>query len=308
MLPQTEELRIETSTCCNYHCLFCPRDSFTRKKEVMSNALFEKIVDQAKKEMPDLKFISITGYGEFFFDPGWRKKLICARRLFSKVHIITNLSLTDYTDLDILLKYATDIRISAYALDDDTYRLIHRPSTGIHYDEIQNKILYLITHKQRHVNIILNYIEIPANKHQTEDWIAFWRDKADLLEAWRPHNWIEGKAYRHLCTHREPSCYRPFSGPVQVLADGRVNLCCFDYNGELIIGDASRDSFNDIYNSDTMRYIREYHREKQADVIPQCRVCDQRNCLDCRAKELLFNSKFNVYDRLKAKAADFNRL
>ena len=37
-IPNTHEVRIETSTLCNAACVFCPwpTDGFTRKKEVMS--------------------------------------------------------------------------------------------------------------------------------------------------------------------------------------------------------------------------------------------------------------------------------
>jgi MoaA/NifB/PqqE/SkfB family radical SAM enzyme len=307
MLPDTEELRIETSTLCTYGCVFCPRDSFRRRKMAMECSLFEKILMKAKEQLPGIKYLSITGYGEIFADITWKEKIKTASSLFNRIHIITNLSLLETGDLDFLLTHVTDIRISAYAMQDSVYQRVHNPPPGTRLESIKEKIIYLIENRDREQKIILNYIETGLNEEETEKWIGFWREKADLLEVWRPHNWIDGREYRNKCAHREPGCYRPFSGPIQVLADGRVNLCCFDYNGELIIGDLNKQDFHEIYEGRELRGIRELHKNGYADSIPQCEKCDQRNCVQCRSRELIYNSHFTGRERVTARSGDFEQ-
>jgi hypothetical protein len=304
-MTRTEEVRIETSTLCSFHCLFCPRDSFKRKPEVMPTGIFNRILVRLKTEVPHLGYLTLAGYGEFGLDPDWAVKLELAHQYYPKIHLITNLSAFTGAGLDKVLASVTDLRISAYAMDEAVYSKVHRPPDGIHYNDIQAKILYLINHKRPGQHVILNYLDIDENKAQTAAWIAYWKDKADLIEVWRPHNWVQGRQYRTLCDHRSQDCSRPFSGPIQILVDGRVQLCCFDYNGESIIGDAIKQSFYDIYDSEALKSIQARHLAKNADAVPLCRFCDQRNCLVCRSTELLFNSRFDKKARLSANAADF---
>ena len=308
MFTTTHEIRIETSTLCNYHCKVCPRDSFIRKREVMPNTLFDRIMEKTLEELPHIEHLTISGFGEFSTDKAWQYKIKKGASCFKKLNIITNLSLFDFPDLEFLLEYVTDIRISLYGLSEEVYKKIHNPPKNIHFLELKEKILFLNNKKKANQAILLNYIEIPENKDQTADWIEFWKNKVDLIEVWRPHNWITGKGYRKACTHRVSTCGRPFKGPVQVQVDGTVNVCCFDYNGELLIGDLKNQGFHEIFYNDEMKRIQEYHRTGKADSLNQCRVCDQRNCSDCKSKQMLYNSKFNIHERINLTSTEYENL
>lgn len=308
MFTTTHEIRIEPSTLCNYHCIVCPRESLVRKREVMPDGLFDMIIEKTKAELPHIEHLTISGFGEFATDKSWKHKIEKGSGFFKALHIITNLSLPGFKDLEFLLHYVSDIRISLYALSEEVYRKIHNPPKNIHYDDLQSKILFLVNRKKAGQRILLNYIEIPENENQTVNWIDFWKDKVDLLEVWKPHNWINGKEYRFSCSHRVPTCGRPHKGPIQVQVDGTVNVCCFDYNGELLIGDLKTQSFHNIFFSKEMEKIQDYHREGKADILPQCRVCDQRNCADCKSRHLLYNSKFDRKERINLTSTEYEKL
>lgn len=308
MFTTTHEIRIEPSTLCNYHCIVCPRESFTRKREVMQDELFDTILEKTKTELPCIKHLTISGFGEFATDKSWRYKIEKGARYFHALHVITNLSLLDFKDLEFLLTHVTDIRISLYGLSEKVYRYIHNPPNNIHYEHLRDKIVFLTSRKKTGQRVLLNYIEIPENKDQTRKWINFWEEKVDLIEVWKPHNWIRGKGYRISCSHRIPTCGRPYKGPIQVQVDGTVNVCCFDYNGELFIGDLKTQSFTDIFLGPRMKKIQEYHSEGKADMLPQCRVCDQRNCTKCKSKQLLYNSKFSIQERINLTSTEYEKL
>lgn len=61
-------IEIETSTCCNWTCAYCPNSFFTRKKEFMPQRLFIEILEKAS-DYPHIKFISLHGYNEPTIDP-----------------------------------------------------------------------------------------------------------------------------------------------------------------------------------------------------------------------------------------------
>ena len=102
-----------------------------------------------------------------------------------------------------------------------------------------------------------------------------WGNKVDELEVWRPHNWTYGKKYREVISKKK-TCGRPFSGPVQIQADGKMIVCCFDFNGELEVGDTYEKSIEFILKDQPFEAIRWAHsRGSFNDSI--CESCDQRN-------------------------------
>jgi len=308
MFTKTNEIRIETSTICNYRCQICARDTFRRKQEIISNQLFDSIVAKAHCELPHVNIATISGFGEFSADPQWRHKILIVSKNFERIHIVTNISLLNQEDLSFLLGHISDIRISTYGLDETTYKAVHNSPPSITYKAIHESIQFLIQNKNPHQRIILNYIEVDANRHQTADWISYWRKKVDLIEVWKPHNWIDSKYYRDIDIQRLPTCGRPFNGPIQIQVDGTVNVCCFDYNGKMVIGDLKSESFTEIFNGDRMKSIQELHADNNADQLPLCKICDQRNSHKSKATNIIYNSRFPINKRIHATSTEYDLL
>jgi hypothetical protein len=283
----------------------CPRESFTRKKEAMSNSLFDSIIVKAKNKIPSIRYLTISGFGEFATDPGWRDKIEKGASAFERLHVITNCSLFDTSDLDFLLAHVTDVRVSVYGTDEESYVNVHRPPSGATYSSVEKNIRYLREHKSPKQRIVLNYIEVRENASKTGEWIDRWEGYVDLLEVWKPHNWIRGKEYRTPCAHRLQTCGRPYNGPVQVQVDGTVNLCCFDYNGELVIGDLNTEGFTEIFEGNRMIRYQHLHETGSADAIPQCRVCDQRDCNPCKSVNVVYNSGFDTLERVGRTSTEY---
>jgi len=254
----------------------CARDTFTRPREIMSDELFTAIIDKAKAELPELEICTVSGFGEFAADPRWPEKLALARRSYPRVHIVTNLSLVPDDLLPTLAELATEIRISISATDDETYRKIHCPPAGISFEIIEGRIRRLADLAGPGLEVKLTCSELEENREQIPGWIDYWSQRLDKLEVWRPHNWIDAKCFRSRLGSRLASCGRPASGPIQVQVDGTVNICCFDYNGLLLIGDLKKQSFLEILEGPEMARIRRLHREGLADRLKPCSVCDQR--------------------------------
>ena len=241
----TREVRIETSTHCNYSCLVCARDTLKRPRTVMSSDLFLRIVDQLEGRVSQLELCTVSGFGELATDPDWKLKLRLARERFEQVHVVTNLSLIKERDLEQLASLATEVRVSLYADDEATFQRAHRPRGAVTFETIVSHLEQLIDLHARPF-LSLTCCEIEQNRHQIERSIARWEAKVDHLEVWRPHNWVQVRRYRTLAPDWLPSCGRPTGGPIQVQVDGTVNVCCFDYNGEMVIGDSGVQSLREI--------------------------------------------------------------
>src|SRR6056297_301459 len=93
-VTSTNEVRIEISTSCNYRCVFCPQlKSFKRKREIMSNELFQFLLLKVKRECPQITDLTLSGLGEAATDNQLLEKVEYAKTLNYKVHILTNGSL-----------------------------------------------------------------------------------------------------------------------------------------------------------------------------------------------------------------------
>jgi hypothetical protein len=294
----TREVRVETSTCCNYRCVMCARDALTRAQTTMPNALFERIVQRVRAEQPQVELCTVSGFGELATDGEWRDKLRLARASFPAVHVVTNLSLIEGADLELLATLATEVRVSLYADDEESFQRIHRPRGHVTQAEIAARIEALSAWRSRGLVLSVTCCALDENAASIERWIERWEGRVDHLEVWRPHNWIHARRYREVAAPRLPSCGRPASGPIQVQVDGTLNVCCFDFDGEMVIGDLGRQSLAEIYDGAPLRRIRELHAEGRADELPLCAICDQRDPPEVRQGYLLHCSGSEPEERI----------
>jgi radical SAM protein with 4Fe4S-binding SPASM domain len=116
------------------------------------------------------------------------------------------------------------------------------------------------------------------HKESVSDIRRTWEKYADYLEVWRPHNWGGMKTFREV-NQRKKTCGRPFSGPVQIQADGSVIPCCFLTNSEIILGNVNDDSIKDILNGFEYARLRKAHNDGNLDGYA-CKMCDQLNVND----------------------------
>ena len=297
----SKEARIEPSTHCNYNCIFCPRDEMTRLKESMTMDSYLKILDKLQN-YPHIELITLSGYGEPFMDQTLIDKVQAAKDRGYQVHIVTTGSLLDEEKLDRLIKTEIDeMRFSFYSNYPGTYAKVHSKNL---YDKCKNNILYLLENRTN-TKVIVEYLVLEDNRDEYEDWKTYWIDKADVVEAWNPHNWADlHYAYRTLDLDNRRSCGRPFSGPYQIQVDGTMNVCCFDYDNQLIIGNILTDSLEDIFSSPRMNYIREKHKANEYSGLV-CDVCDQ---LQPHDNALVFTNAMDYEKRVNSTSSGLDAL
>jgi radical SAM protein with 4Fe4S-binding SPASM domain len=67
-------------------------------------------------------------------------------------------------------------------------------------------------------------------------------------------------------------CVSPFDSVV-ILSDGRVPLCCLDYNAETQMGDVNESSISDVWNGDAFRRVRQLHLANGRRSMATCTDC-----------------------------------
>ena len=256
----------------------------------MPTDLFRSILKRVASEVSGIHRCTISGFGEFSMDPDWVHKLEIARRYFNEsLHVITNLAgVHDSRQIAALSRLATEIRISINATTPEVFCRVHCTENSAAFAHQEYVIRELARLKPAGHLLRLSFVAVKENIHQYKEWITRWQHVVDEIEVWQPHNWVDGRSYRAPSPRRLHTCGRPFHGPLQVQVDGTMNVCCFDYNGELLIGDLRVSSFDEILSGEKMSHIRSHHRDGNADRLAPCRLCDQRDLPAERQKYLLY--------------------
>jgi len=265
------EVRIENTNLCNAKCTVCARDKLRRPLTTMSLGAFRKLVDQVK--YMGAETISVFGFGEPLLDMQLAGKIRYCTDKGLKTFITTNSSVLDVRRSEELIDAGlSHIRFSAHGLYKD-YEKVHR---GIKFDMFLRHTMNFIKMSKGLVTISVS--AIPLHGESIAEFISFWKPGKliDYLEIWKPHNWTSTKDYRGKTTKRKKTCGRPFSGPLQIQADGTMIVCCFDYNGKMVVGDTNTESIESILKGAKFKAIREKHRSGNLYDLP-CENCDQLN-------------------------------
>lgn len=306
MIPKNNEIRFEVTTHCNYNCTMCARNSLKRKLETMDLYTFKLILRKILNETNQYNVCTFSGFGEPLLDKGLTEKIRFALTKNLKVLILTNGSLLDK---NLFIKFnqlgVESVRISLYGNSEQTYYNIHGK---LAFKQIKKTILEILDIPKRRTKLLLTYNVLDGiNEFETQEWIDFWKNKADLIEVWTPHNWVDEKNYRLLQTERLKTCGRPFNGPIQIQVDGTVVICCFDYNGELYLGDLKIKSLEEIFNSFNFRDIAEFHKTGKFEGSGLiCENCDQRNA--SKKDIMIYSSKFKPEERIKKFSTSYKEI
>jgi hypothetical protein len=277
------ECRIENTNLCNAFCTVCPRSELTRDKAIMPDAHFFNLVAQAKALGANT--ISVFGFGEPLMDPRIDSKIKHCTDLGLETFITTNASMLG-TDLSARLLKAGlgSVRFSAHGTF-DYYNKVHR---GLSWNDTMKNIFNFIAmnnkrfgHKCR-----VEVTSMPMNGQAMEDIVRFWEPHIDGMQVWKPHNWAGVKKFR-VGERKLKTCGRPETGPVQINADGKMMVCCMDFDAELTVGDTYTSSIEDILKGERFNEIRRKHESGDLSGLI-CDKCDQLYALD--ESPLLYSS------------------
>jgi len=300
MIPSNNDLRIEVTTHCNYNCCICPRDKLTRKKETMSLDIFKHLFNKVAAETNQYDTLTFPGLGEPLLDSGLVDKIRYAKSKKSdlKVLILTNGSLLTVDKFKELEDVGvTSIRVSFYANSPETYLKVHGVNDLDTFNRVKENLSSIAKIKNKTQLLLTFNIVEGINQKCVDSWVKYWKEKVDLIEVWRPHNWVDGRNCRKIQKEKLKTCGRPEQGPLQIQVDGTINMCCFDFDGKLTLGDLKTQSLKEIFNSDIFKLICQCHETgnfKNSGLI--CKNCDQRN-ID-KSDVMEYNSKFNIKERI----------
>ena len=267
-------VRIETTNACNSSCVMCPHGQMTRPIGIMDQNLYEKIVRECADNR--VKTLHLHNFGEPLIDKRLPERIAFAKKLgIRKVKFFTNASLLNKEKAEALLDAGADeIKISVDGGSKETFEAIR---VSLNYDTVAANIAGLVECRNkrglRKPVVKLNFVVREDNKHEMKSFAEKWRRIADSISFDEEHNWsVQGmfdkeKEVLHACLR----IWNTFT----VLWDGRVALCCLDYDGKEILGDLHDQSIKEIWTNNRLSQIRKYHITRNFSGIPLCKTCSK---------------------------------
>jgi MoaA/NifB/PqqE/SkfB family radical SAM enzyme len=237
----------------------------------MSQDLFEKIIEECR-EFP-LQAIEPFIQGDPFSDPDILPRLEHIRRRLpkTKLRLYTNGYGMSPKKIDALLDLGIDhLFVSINTLDHERYRTV----MGIPLKRTLDNLDYLTDpiRKQRAARKITfrmtrlgdttleeqdTFIQYCKNKGVRGFVVGLFNYKGDV------HSSLPVPSYG--CEH---------VNRLDILATGRVTLCCMDQDGEYGWGDASNMSVLELYRHPAARRYREFHASGRRREIEPCGTCN----------------------------------
>jgi Iron-sulfur cluster-binding domain/Radical SAM superfamily len=252
-----EIVQIESTNICNAKCVFCPRDDMERKQGVMDMALFRKVADECAAL--GITHVRMHNYGEAFVDRQLVEKVRYAKSIgIAEVGLISNGSLITEAAAHGMVEAGLDaINISVDAAGKEVFE---KTRVGLKYDKVVANI-------ERRPKLILSFVR-QDNSNEERAFIEHWGAKADKIHITDLHNWAG--TLNHESDVNFP-CYRPWL-TFTVLWDGRVSLCCADFDGRTVLGDLRTQTIREVWNGEPYRKVRRAHLDHGGPDI--CQSCD----------------------------------
>jgi radical SAM protein with 4Fe4S-binding SPASM domain len=236
-------INIETTTCCNRRCSYCPNSIYERSlkknENLMSEEMYIKIIN-------DLKKIKFTGRisPHFFGEPLIDERLV---RLMKFTHdILPKVKLVIFSNADPLdtnlLEKLYNVGVSRYVIT------LH--GNEKHKEKIRNKI-----------NDLKKFVKI--NKLHIDFNLINFTEKTKLSNR---GGLVKIKETTKKCSYQNPT------NPLVINYKGDVLLCCNDYFGSICFGNITTDYLLDIWNRDEFKKIRKEISRKifKLDICKKC--------------------------------------
>lgn len=288
MNDRLDVISIENTTLCGANCIMCPRERFLFHGQTMSQALFEKCVDQAVDL--GISLLNFCGFGDACCDKDFGKKLKYVKMKYPDILVgLTNTChRIEGEMLDLVCDYVDQLQISMYGIKKETYESIHRGS--LHFEQIKKNIDNLINRSNR-PKIFMEFLYMPENADDLNMWRDYYEPRVDRCDVWKIQNWA---GYIE-----DPDRERPFTSCIKIRslnglyirADGSVSMCCIDYNRQFILGNMNEKQLRDIIQSDDVVEIQKMNEDGRIAKYGICKNCDQ---IHDRSDALLYSSDKNM--------------
>ena len=266
---------IEPHNICNLKCAMCPLEKMNRNPEQMSMKLFKKIVDQA--EELGCSTITLQVYSEPLMDTFLIDRIKYIKSKGIEAGFFTNATLLDEKMADKILNSGLDfIKFSVDAGNKEDYEKIR---IGGDWETVKSNIISFYKKREelklKKPKITVFMVKQDSNKKDIKSYKDLWDNYSDEINIADVDNRAEADiSESFLKKYSRPyPCFTPRH--LTVLSNGKLVMCCLDYDGKAVLGDLKKQTLKEIMNSEEFKKIKYLHHSFQGDKIDMCKKCER---------------------------------
>lgn len=278
-----QQIDLEATNACNLKCPICPQPKQTRKIGVLSFDLARKIIIEVNKYGLERMCLSVIGepfLNKDFFDIS---RYAAASGKIKHKFISTNGLLMDRNVSEELLTSGLDkIIISIDGASKETYQKVR---VGGDFDRVVNNVLGFLEARKKHNKVkpglALQIIRMDETRQEIDSFKNFWisrighQDQLDVKEHFTWAGKVENRSVnRKFRIKVKTPCVVYLWSNMVIHWNGDITACCYDSNGELVLGNAQKDSIYDIWHGEKYRKLRSAHLQGLIQNIPVCANCE----------------------------------
>ena len=297
---------IETTNACNMRCEMCPRTTMmTRPIATMDEDTFINIVEQiepfsdskwrewerfiernygiSKNDMSENHFflyiipkvIQLHGYGDPLLD----------RNMHKHVKILTESGIPTYfscnpsninigRSIKMIENGLSYIKYSIESVNDVRHKEIRGSASN--FTHSYKKILQLLDLKKENgYNTVFIITMLDLNKPWQVEEFKKLKETFDGLDVYiyfksEDQQWYRKEYHETKSIHWSEFCKHPWMS-MTIKSNGEAAMCMEDYNNEIILGDAKKESLYDIWNGEKYAIFRKDH----FDLTPGLKCTEQ---------------------------------
>jgi len=256
--PVLLSANLELTNRCNLRCTFCPTADgrMARPRGMMDEALFRRALDGAGP----LEFALLFQWGEPLLHPRFAALAADAAARGIRTLVTTNGTLLDDRRIGALL----DARLDRVTVSIDGDAATHEAVRGIPLARTKDALRRLVAARDAAGSttaVDVSMVVAPETERAVESFRREFEGTVDRVQT--IPLLVRGE--------RRTRCREPWRGGLVVLQDGRTTVCCVDHDGELAVGDATKERLVDVWNGPRMRALRRAH--VTGDLPPLCAGC-----------------------------------
>lgn len=243
LIDKPRRIIVENTNLCNLDCSFCPNSKMKRPKGVMPYEKFCRIVNECHRF--DIPHLYHFGIGEPLLDKEYLKKCEYAHCKIKDTHCVTN---------GITLDTIPAVDYLGITINDETVI----PNVEAVWKKRKGKLPEIECRLKPSTGYLKPRLKKICDKVNIYENVTNWG------------NIIKGNVPQGLkfpCSDLWTTLF--------ITWEGKIALCCKDYDCEEPIGDLNKQTIKDIWQGNALKNKRELHLKNVYNGI--CENCDSNN-------------------------------
>jgi len=271
---------IEINNTCNIDCVMCKTSLATRKKGKMSEEILALALDRFG-EM-GISGVELHTIGDPLANPNLPAVLKQLRKRRLTTALTTN-GLLLHRHWKTLLEYRDVCNGITFSIDGATKETYERIRFGGKWETLLENVEIARRHLKGIIPLRTTMIVSKDNLGEIGQHIALFRHvveepsrdmKFSILNSLSPDNayFLSMNLFSQF-TRKNIGCNYLSGQSLYALVDGKVSVCCRDYDGSLVIGDLKQQKIPDVRNSPKLHELRNAHKAGDLSRFPLCDTC-----------------------------------